>query len=197
MKFKEIWVDIPNYEGCYQISNLGRVKSLERYIDKNHHIMEKILASTMKKGYPSVNLSKSNETKTFYVHYLVAIMFLNKSDFKFEKEEKRELIDFNTLEINHKNENKLDNKAENLEWCTHLYNMRYGTGIKRSALKQLNNEKNSKPIGQFTKDGVLVKKYPSIMEAYRQTKNIPTLISQCCKNKRRTTGGYKWKYVNE
>ena len=117
---KEIWRDVEGYDGKYQISNLGRARSL--YEGKQPRI---IILKPMKQknGYLYVSLWKNNKKKNILLHRLVAMSFVDNP--------------YNHHEINHKDENKENNTVENLEWCEHKYNMSYGTvGDKISAAKQ-------------------------------------------------------------
>ena len=113
---EEIWKDVVGYEGFYMISNLGRVKSLERVILGGkwgkQKVSEKILKNCVGTcGYLKVCLNKNGKRKNFDVHRLVGIHFLeNKNNFKC---------------LNHKDENKSNNFYSNLEWCTHKYNNEY------------------------------------------------------------------------
>lgn len=103
---KEIWKDIPNYEGMYQVSNLGRVKSLNyKRTGKERVLKEKL----NKKGYFNVNLYKDGKQKNHKIHRLVMLAFIGDSD----------------LHVNHKNGIKTDNQLENLEYCTHYENMKH------------------------------------------------------------------------
>ena len=107
----EIWKDIDGYEGLYQVSNLGRVKSL-------HHNKEKILkGSYAKEGYHLISLSKEGTQKRCLVHRLVATAFIP-NPYKLEC-------------VNHKDENPRNNNVDNLEWCTKAYNNCYGTRLER------------------------------------------------------------------
>ena len=126
---KEEWRDIPGYLGYYQISNLGRVKSLQRkiiYPKSNtypngckHILKEKILTpSKDKKGYLFVQLFKNGHFKSKKIHRLVAEIFLNN--------------EMNLPQVNHKDENKQNNNVLNLEWCTRLYNNLHGTRLERA-----------------------------------------------------------------
>lgn len=116
---KEVWKDIPGYEGMYQISNLGRVKSLGSTIREGWNLKEKILKLTKEpKGYLKVGLRKNGKIKTVRVHRLVAESFVANPE--------------NLPEVNHKDENKENNLADNLEWCTTKYNAGYGTKAKRA-----------------------------------------------------------------
>lgn len=115
---KEIWKDIPNFEGIYQVSNLGNVKVLDRYVNsaiKNNNKVKrkgKLLKQYNKRGYFQVSLSKNHKRYYFGVHRLVAIAFLPNPN--------------NLTQINHKDENPLNNNLSNLEWCTAKYNCNYG-----------------------------------------------------------------------
>ena len=122
----EIWKDIEGYEGLYQVSNLGRVKSLTRYVNRfstrwnkdasywqPEHIM---VPSVGTNGYYSIRLSKNKNAKTQDIHRLVAKAFLDNP--------------LGLPEVNHKDENRLNNCASNLEWCTRLYNLNYGNRTK-------------------------------------------------------------------
>ena len=141
---KEIWKDIPNYEGLYQASNLGRIKSLERIDTNNHIIKERVLKQKINKsGYLYVMLYKNHNRKTLRVHKLVAQTFIPNPN--------------NYLQINHKDENKHNNCIDNLEWCTPSYNQNYGT----------RNEKVSKKVLCIETGEV----FPSVREASR-TKGI-------------------------
>ena len=127
---KEIWKDINGYEGIYQISNFGRVKSLERKIPLNHHpifmsvLQEKILKPGLCRGYRRVTLSKNKQKEQFQVHRLVLEAFSESCPDGFE--------------ANHKNFNRADNRIENLEWVTRSENLKHCFRHGR------NNQKGSK-----------------------------------------------------
>ena len=116
----EIWKNIVGYEGKYQISNLGRVKSLKDRYGYRERILK---PSTNKRGYKKVVLVKVGEKrKTFLVHRLVAEAFIPNPN--------------NYSEVNHKDENPSNNNVDNLEWCTRKYNINYGTAIERATEKK-------------------------------------------------------------
>lgn len=196
---KEIWKDIEGYEGLYQVSNLGRVKALPRlrragnnsYIQKEHFMTQ--LNNTT--GYKYVRLNIGNDKRMFFVHRLVANAFIpNPSSLP---------------EVNHKNENKVDNNANNLEWCTHAYNQIYGTrieraqktkkrlGSERKALmkKNLNNSYGAeKPVLCLLKDGTFIKRFQSLSVAAQTIGDCTSHIAACCKGRRKSVRGYKFEY---
>lgn len=120
---------VKGYEGYYEVDCLGRVYSLDRVISVNDKgrvydkpISGKVMGQTVKSnGYKSVTLTKDGKCKSFYVHRLVAEAFIPNPD--------------NLPMVNHKDEDKTNNFAENLEWCTNEYNVNYGTGKSRRAKK--------------------------------------------------------------
>ncbi|MEE3419429.1 MAG: NUMOD4 domain-containing protein [Methanosphaera sp.] len=118
---KEIWKDIKGYESLYQVSNLGRVKSLARKVIKTNYVSfkkERILKQqTDRYGYKKVILQRNYQIKTFSIHRLVAEAFLENP--------------YNLPQINHKDENKENNCVLNLEYCDSKYNNNYGTRNKR------------------------------------------------------------------
>lgn len=121
----EIWKDIKGYEGRYQVSNLGNVKSLKRIITnslgRKHTINERILSPGKDKdGYLQVNLHLNRKTKMVKIHRIVALTFIDNPN--------------NMPIINHKDENKQNNKASNLEWCDYKYNVNYGNCPQKRSL---------------------------------------------------------------
>ena len=180
----EVWKDIPGYEGLYQVSNLGRVKSLERRRENNGgltKVPEKILhQSENGSGYFKVMLCKNSKVKTFFVHRLVAQGFVENTDCK--------------RTVNHINGDKSNNKAENLEWCTYAENNAHAVEVGLNRMSARNN-KASKPVAQYDKDMNFIKAYPSIKEAERQTGIINQKIVPCCQGKYKTGGGYIWQYI--
>lgn len=150
----EIWKDIEGYNGLYQISNLGRVKSLGRR-GKGCSLEDRILKHAINKdGYHLVNLKDINHVaKWFTVHRLVAIHFIpNPNDYK---------------EINHKDEIKGNNIVTNLEWCTREYNVSYGTVRERQSnnKKGQSNEWLNKPILQYSIEGEFIAEFDSTTQA--------------------------------
>ena len=164
----EIWKPIIGYESRYIISNKGEVKSLKR---------NKVLKKELRRNYWSIQLYDGNKFKHFSIHRLVGIHFIeNPNNLPF---------------INHIDENKLNNNANNLEWCTASYNINYGTYIQRAV------EKKSIPVMQLDKNKNLINIFSSISEAESKTKVYNPNIIKCCKGERKTAGGYIWKYANK
>lgn len=117
MSSTEVWKDIEGFEGLYQVSNLGRVKSLDHEDMRGHHVKGKVLAGRPNKGYLGVALYRDGNAKGYPVHRLVAKAFLDNPS--------------NLPEVNHKDEDKTNNATSNLEWCTSRHNCNYGTRNER------------------------------------------------------------------
>lgn len=177
----EIWEDIDNYVGFYQVSNLGRVRSIDRIVKhwRGGKLIKKgkiLKQKPNKYGYKCLRLIKNGKYKDVTVHRLVAIAFIpNPNNLPF---------------VNHKDENPSNNNVNNLEWCTQEYNVNYGTANKRRS------EAKSKPVLQFTKSGDFVNEYPSATEAQKHTGIIHQSISSCCRHKLKSSGGFVWKFKN-
>lgn len=167
----EIWKDIKDYEGLYQVSNLGRVKSLA---NRSNHKKELILKQHKYKGYYKVNLCKNGKRKLCSVHRLVAEAFIQNPE--------------NLPCVNHKDENKLNNCIENLEWCTHGYNNSYGTRLER-VFKKL-----SKKVLQYDLNGNFIKEYSSVSEAAKYVNGSAANICSVISGRYRYAYGSLWKY---
>ena len=173
MRKEEFWKDIAGYEGLYQVSNFGRVRSADRIDRYGREYKGKILTPcTDNQGYLHIALHNNGKRKTVRVHRLVAEAFINNTD--------------NCKYINHKDENKQNNNAENLEWCSAKYNCNYGSRVSR-----IKNKLNVGVI-QLSKDGKEIRRWNSIQDA-TDTLKIRN-ISQACQGKRKQAGGYLWEY---
>ena len=217
----EIWRDIPGYEGKYQVSNTGEVKSL----NYNHTGEIKLLKQGIKKkGYRQVNLYKNGKVKHHLVHRLVAIAFIpNPNNYK---------------EVNHKDEDPSNNNVKNLEWCTREYNNNYGTRNKRTSeshkgkhhsegtktkmseshkgktlseehkkkiSKSLKGERkgkdnpNAKPILMYDKEENFIRRFDCIGDAneYFGKDSAASNISNCLIRRSKTAYGYVFVYAEE
>lgn len=181
----EIWKDIVGYEGLYEVSNQGRVRSLDRITNNGTQLRKgKILKGKIRSnGYASVHLSINGKTKWLNRHRIVALAFLPNPN--------------NYPVINHKNEDKTDNRVENLEWCTIAYNTNYGNANAKRSKYHLNNPKLSKGVSQYDINGNFIRNYPSIKEAERVTGVDSSQIGKCCNHlpMHHTAGGSKWEYT--
>ena len=162
----------------YTITDDGRVFSLNYHKEGYKKEMKQ---RNNKKGYKIVYISSHSKDKSFFVHRLVALTFIPNP--------------YNLPKVNHKDENKTNNNLENLEWCSIKYNNTYGTRLERCAAKQLNRKDKSRPVKQFTKDGVFIKEYPSMHEVERQTGFYYSHIGRCCKGRSKSSYGYIWRYA--
>lgn len=177
---KEIWKDIKDYEGLYQVSNLGNVKSMGRYKktcgNSLYWLKERImkpLKSTS--GYLQVGLfDRNGKCKKMFIHRLVALTFLSNT--------------YNLPEVNHKDECKTNNRLDNLEWCDSKYNNNYGTHNDRGAIAR------SKPIKQFSKYGIFIKDWINAREIERELGYKHGYIAECCKGRYKQAYGYIWRY---
>lgn len=175
---EEEWRDVIGYEGLYQVSNFGRVKSLpklKKTPTTTFWTKEKIKASCLCKGYFRVSLMG----KSHFVHILVAEAFIGKR---------------NGMTVNHIDECKTNNHLSNLEYMSLSDNIRYGTGVKRSAERRKDNPLICTPVNQYTLDGLFVKKYISINRAISENGFESNNISMCCCHKRNQSNGYIWRY---
>lgn len=178
----EIWRDIEGFIGFYQVSNFGRVRSLDRFCNGRKR-KGSIMAFTERKGYLYVHLRNGEISKSYSVHRLVAQAFIPNPD--------------NLPQVNHINEDKTDNRVENLEWCTTTYNLNYGNRNTRVGNK-LRNNKRSKPVSQYTLDGELIKVWPSLSEIARNCPFDISAISANCLGKynSKTAYGYIWRFYS-
>lgn len=181
---EEIWKSIPGYEGYYEVSNIGNVRSVTRTIIKSNGQPQtrigKIINQTLdQKGYKQLNLHKDGVCKKMKVHRLVAMAFLpNPNNYPI---------------VNHKDENPSNNNVDNLEWCTYQYNNNYGTKIERLVQKQSNNpiimcdKETHEPIKEFLNMRIAT-------EELGYSPNSKTSICEVLKGRRKSAFGYWWKY---
>lgn len=176
---KEYWRDVKGYEGFYQVSNVGRIRSLDRIVNSNHSNKRKskgrILKATKDRyGYLYVVFCVRNKRKTEKVHRIVANSFIQNPQ--------------NKEQVNHLNEIKTDNRVQNLEWATASENNNYGIGQIRRV------EKRNKPTIQYSLDGELLKKWRSASDAGRTLGIDISGICKCCRGTLESIKGYRWSY---
>jgi hypothetical protein len=178
----EIWKSVVGYEGFYEVSSLGRVRSLDRtiklYNGGSYVRKEKTLVQIKdKRGYLKLKLLKNGKMKTFFVHRLVAQAFISNPN--------------ELPQVNHKDENKLNNKVENLEWCTQQYNIRYGTARERARYNLM------VAVNQYDLDGNYIKTWNGMRDIERILGLKNQGVSLCCLKKRKMCGNFQWRYYEE
>ena len=188
MSMEEIWKDIEGYEGIYQVSNLGRVRSLEQVRTKPHPRNTSMTMTYITKGkvlkqrkhpagYWTVMLYKDKVAETRTVHRLVAEAFIPNPN--------------NLPEVNHIDENKENSRVDNLEWVTKSGNMRHGTCGERMG------RKHWKAIVQMTIDGKFVKRWDCAKHASEELGLHHSAIISVCRGKANSHGGFRWRYADE
>lgn len=173
----EIWKDIEGYEGLYQVSNIGRIKSF-------HHNKEHIIKSWNNKGYRVVSLHKHKEHKKQLIHQLVAKAFIPNPN--------------NYSCINHLDRNRANNTVSNLEWTTHHLNNSYYPTVVYKSQVMTNRKDLSKQVLQLTLDGWLFKKWVSVREIERTLGYPHAIIGECCRenSRRKSAYGFQWRYAD-
>ena len=189
---REIWKDVIGYEGLYQVSNLGRVKSLDRYVFnsrwniKIHKQVMFLRPHKNNKGYKLLSLTKNNKSKSFQVHRLVALAFIPNP--------------FNKEQVNHINGIKDDNRVENLEWNTAHENMKHAYKNNLITIDKIRKCVNKsakvreRPIYQI-KNGEIINEFKTIENAKKMLggKSSGNIVN-ALKGRHKTAYGYEWKY---
>lgn len=181
---KRIWKDIPGFEGKYQVSNTGQVRSLNYKRTGKTKILKQ---NTTKRGYKQVTLCKKGEKPyPYYVHRLVAQAFIQNPN--------------NLPEVNHKDENKANNAVWNLEWCDRLYNNEYGTARQRMSKSKIGQHTggdngNSKKVKCIELDLIFnsVADANEYLDKPRQNDNIRA----CARGEQKTAWEYHWIYIEK
>lgn len=184
----EYYKPVNGYDGIYEVSTLGNVRSVTRkvgHIDHSITIKNRILKPYLgTNGYYVVTLSKKGKRHRFSIHRLVATTFIQAYNDK--------------PCVNHKDGNKLNNEVSNLEWSTYSENNKhaYASNLKVGYWTGKFGKKhhNSKAVYQYSIQGIFIKEFDSIMDARRETGVNDTSISLCCRNRQKTSGNYIWKY---
>lgn len=190
MQLNEEWRDIAGYEGLYQISNIGRIKSLARIIirgNKAYQLSEKYIKLRPRNGYPSVGLHKNNAVQYIAVHRLVAFAFI-------ENPCRKECI-------NHKDCNRENNTISNLEWVSKAENNQHAwdNGCQEKLRQMMRCGIRQREVIQLSADGIEINRFQRIKDAAERLGINRTHISSVCKKQygRNTVGGYKWEYAKD
>ena len=180
----EVWKDIVGFEGVYQVSTLGRVRRLGAYDTNGRWCKPQLIQPILQhSGYCHVGLWRGQVCKQRRVHRLVAEAFIPNPEGK--------------PTVNHLNENKQDNRVENLEWATYRENTVYGSCVERRTANRRETAPNRRMrVKSIDKHGN-IEYYNSISDALRKLGKNPRdgHISQCCKGKQKTAVGKRWEYV--
>ncbi len=182
---EEIWKPVVGFEGAYEVSNLGNVRSIDRIRNAAYGASAKIRGRMMairkntNNDYLLVRLVKDGRTHHCLIHRLVAMAFLPNP--------------LNLPEVNHRDEDKQNNTCTNLEWCSRKYNINYGTARERTT------KKRSFEVIQYSLIGGEIKRYTSAREAARAIGKSQAPISKCCVGSHgyRTAYGYVWRYAKD
>lgn len=175
---REEWRPIDGFGGNYLVSSLGRVMALPTEFRHN----ARILKPKKNQPYERIQLTKNRKSHAYPVHRLVALAFIpNPHGYP---------------QVNHIDENKKNNRVENLEWVTASMNCRHGTRLARIRAKQLNNV-HPRPVVQKTMNGEFVAKYASCSEIPRVTRYKRTTVVECLRGRIRNAYGYKWEYAKK
>lgn len=183
----EEWKTIIGFED-YQVSSLGRVRSFKY---NNIYYLNPMIRGNKGQQYKCVKLFNGKDTKVFAVHRLVATAFINNPN--------------NYPIVNHKDENKFNNKATNLEWCTYQYNCIYNNVHIMRGLRMRNRSDLSKPVEMYSLNGEFLKVFPSLRDAGRfigRPNNVSDITRCCIGYKKNGTPvhqayGYVWKWKDE
>ena len=175
---KEIWKDIPGYDGVYQVSSFGKIRNSKMLILKQN---------TIKGNYKRISLHKNKKIKNYLVHRLVGEVFIPNP--------------LNKKEINHKDFDPTNNCVDNLEWVTSSENSKYSYDYSKNQCKREINrnfckEKFSKEVLQFDKNNNFIKKWSSIHQINNKLGYSVSNISRCCRNEQKLANGYIWKYAD-
>lgn len=196
----EVWKDIVGFEGLYQVSSEGRVKALDR-VTHGKHRPGMIRRPSINKvnGYSYINLSKDGVARNYLLHRIVATAFVDNPN------------GYET--VNHKNEKKQDNRAENLEWMTLADNLRYGTHVERATKNKpsMKGEKHpnfgkrgsesvthkGRVIGISLKDPAVIVEFDTAATAGRELGLSTGQLCDAINGKAKSCGGYRWRRINE
>lgn len=176
----EVWKDIPGYEGLYQVSDHGNVRSLNW---RNRGFVRNLYLKKHNRGYRHVELRKAGKVKAFTVHRLVATAFIPNPN--------------NYSTVNHKDEDKTNNTVSNLEWCSMSQNMKHTIGLHRDRY-HVEGEPFSRTekVVQMSKSGNVLRVWDNLISIKHETGWNQWSIDQCCRGIRKTAYGYLWCFTS-
>jgi hypothetical protein len=190
---EEIWRWIDGYKNMYQVSNLGRVRSVDRYVycevspNKLQHIFGKVLKPGFNhKGYPIVYLSKDGKQKTIAIHRLVAKAFIDNP--------------LSLPQVNHKDGCKTNNCVDNLEWCDNSYNQKHAweSGLQPSYEESNGRGRPARAVAMLDLNtGEVLRTFETLASVKRETGINQFNVRSVCLGLRNHAGGYDWKFINE
>ena len=190
---EEVWKWIDGYENMYQVSNLGRVRSVDRYVycevspNKLQHLFGKVLKiRTDKKGYATVGLCKDGKQKVGKIHRLVAQAFIPNP--------------LNLPQVNHIDGDKTNNNMFNLEWCDNSYNQKHAWkyGLQPNYEESNGRGRPARAVAMLDLNtGEILRTFKTLASAGRETKINQFNIRTVCVGDRNHAGGYGWKFINE
>lgn len=180
---KEIWKPVKGYEGFYEISTFGNIRSLDRIIINSKGVKRMVKSSIPKsrksnRGYLRIQLHKNGTSKEFSIHRLVAEAFIPNPN--------------NLPCVNHKDENPLNNHVDNLEWCTYKYNSNYGTSRERLS----KSKRKNRPVLQLDLHGNVIKEFPTLIEV-RDDGFLPSNVGDCCRGIGLSYKGFLWVFKKD
>lgn len=180
----EIWKEIPGYEGLYEVSNYGQIRSikrLEKCGNKTRIRKERILKQSLRRGYLFVSLCKNGEKENVVIHRIVALLFIPNPE--------------NKPCIDHIDGDRANNHADNLRWVTAKENSNNYNAPNTYKGKKIN--KGGKAVLQYDLEGNFIKEWVTTMEIQRQLNYHRSNISNCCNGLVKTAYNYIWRYKNE
>lgn len=181
---KEEWKPIPDYEGYYEVSNMGGIRSVDRVVTYSNGTKRLHRGRILKheinyKGYHRVRLSKGSKTKHLSVHQVVAQAFIPNPH--------------GYTQVNHIDEDKDNNRVDNLEWCTVAYNNKYGNRINNSVNTYKSNTDLGRHVLRCDMNNNVLQEYRSTYEVQKLFGKSHSYIKKCCDDNK-VAYGYKWKW---
>lgn len=177
----EEWKDINGYEGIYQISSYGRVKSIDRVLSNGKKRKSKFLYIHKINGYPTVSLCKDYKQRNYKIHRLVAQAFIPNPE--------------NKPCVDHIDTDRENNVVSNLRWVTYQENT--DNPLSSKSQKEAVSNSGCKKVAQYDKSNKLLNIFHSAAQAGKETSTSPSSICNCCKGRIKTANNFIWKYYDK